>query len=132
MTYCLLQQLQAVLVITCHRRHNFLLPLATGSPGWRRRQAPVGLRILAIGGIVYLLYSPAIFFRKSLHTSPPPCLGVLGPGQITSNLPIKFYQDTSSLFLGDRALGFWGAVLQDLFGVWCARSMQVHLPGVMR
>ena len=61
------------------------------------------------------------------------CLGLcMGPRQMTSNLPIKFYQDTWSLFLGDRALGFGGAVQQDLFGVWCSCSMPVHLPGVMR
>ena len=43
----------------------------------------------------------------------------VGFGQITCNLPIKFYQDILALFLGDRALGSGGEVEQDLFVVWC-------------
>ena len=63
---------------------------------------------------------PAIFCGQSLLPSPPTCLGVLGPGKITCHFANKcFNQDTSSLFLGDRALGFGGGVRQDLFGVWC-------------
>ena len=43
----------------------------------------------------------------------------VGFGQIACNLPIKFYQDILTLFLGDRALGSGGEVKQDLSGVWC-------------
>ena len=85
--------------------------------------------IPAIGGIILcinhlsvvgvIIIRILISFTKSFYPSPPLCLGVLGFGQITCNLPIKFYQDIPTLFLGDRALGSGGEVEQDLFVVWC-------------
>jgi hypothetical protein len=81
-----------------------LLCLATGDLGWRRRQAPVGI-------------------STTLSSTKNPCSPLLLHvlvfwvlGKITCNFANKcFYQDTSSLFLGDWALGFGGDVQQDLF-----------------
>ena len=43
--------------------------------------------------VVVTILKLFISFRKSFHPSPPLCLGVLGFGQITCNLPIKAHRD---------------------------------------
>ena len=74
---------------------------------------------------VYALVMQLPILIILMHVNYVICLGLcMGPRQMTSNLPIKFYQDTWSLFLGDRSFGFGGAVQQGLFGVWCSRAMQ--------
>jgi hypothetical protein len=53
-------------------------------------------------------------------------------GKMTSQFANKVYQDTSLFSLGDRALGFGGGVLQDLFESGALHHGVVHLPGVIR
>ena len=55
--------------------------------------------------VVVTILKLFISITKSSHPSPSLCLGVLGFGQITCNLPIKFYQDILTFFL---EIGRWG------------------------